>query len=227
MRSRKPDTNMFGRDPVMNLRRKHEATSPAGLPLIFATFWFLILAIPLFAVESVALGDSARHVRKAMGSPNRSVDTGDGKILFYGTRMIYITEGTVDFMSSGEFLPYPTRVEPKPEVPRFPSFGKQIEQRSAFVTAHPEFSAAVERAEWALIARLRRAIMRRAYRSVINRDYFVLPLGMISWSHLGTRDADGTRLMDPQGFLEQQSISHYMGVRLRESPPLRLARSPR
>ncbi len=173
----------------------------------------------LFAIETIRVGDSAPLVRARLGTPTRSVETGDGEILFYGPRMFYIAGGTVEFMSTGDPVSVAKRVVPSPVPDPSPSFAEQVEQRSEFVREHPEFAEAVERSEWALIARLRRAIMKRAYASVIHRDYFILPIGMISWSRLGVRDARGTRLMDSHGFVERQPISYYQDIRIEESTP--------
>jgi hypothetical protein len=192
-----------------------------------AIFCLAILAMPLYALESVHLGDSALLVRQTMGSPTRSVDTGDGEILFYGPHLIYISGGTVDFMSEGELIPVSHNAVNVREEPGKPGIDSRIETRSDFLKEHPEFTEAVKRAEWVLIARLRRAIMKQAYHAVINREFFELPLGMIAVSHLGARDAHGFRLMDGHGFIERQPISYTMGLRVQESPPLSLAHRSR
>ena len=98
--------------------------------IIAAVAFSLAAALPARAdLPPIQIGDSASGIIASRGTPARIIETGDGLILFYGSTLVFVSDGVVGFVSVGNYgftsppppqpaaLPPPLAAAPKTSAP--------------------------------------------------------------------------------------------------------------
>ena len=140
------------------------------------TICFLVVVTGTCVGESrFAVGERISLIHAAFGPPNRTVDTGDGHVMFYGATLIFVKNGIVDFVSVGGSLPPPT------VPPSDPDTGARQErnpsQDPVTISWDPERKGLPDREphERRFVARVKRYAVLKGYHSLRSRFRSALP----------------------------------------------------
>ena len=151
------------------------------------------LVVPAASGSSfpVRLGDPVRTVVASLGAPTRTIETGDGKILFYQSTMMFIKNGYVDFISVAD--PSGVRVSATLTTPEAIALASQPRALSSLPTPRPESRPPLDSQQQRLVTRVREFAVTRTYASMCREFVRAMPLAQAG-NVVGMRDARGHAL---------------------------------
>ena len=159
----------------------------------------------------VQLGAPVETVLATWGAPTRTIEAGEGRILFYGATLLFVTNGCVGFVSVAE----PSGVEVSASliaaesVPLAPPSSVLVGSAVPRQESRPPLDSQQQR----LVTRARQFAVTKAYASICRHFLHAMPLAHAS-DIVGMKDARGHPL---PAFGDHASAAWYaMGVEINQ-----------